>query len=201
LKNAVYRKHPDADYVWFTAVIEGRFADRRSLTTLPPGYEVDRGYTDRCVIRTKKRKKWHAWGDREEAKKAALRRLHSLHQKVRVDVAFISAPVDLPGRERTLSERLLWDHSAISPAPSTVEALSASHSRLQRVAHGGAIAAALGSRNEPASGRQRVRIHPVAGLAILPLAIALTSLALRCRIHSWGVAFIIEHARTVWARD
>ena len=35
VRNVVYRKHPDQDYIYLTANIEGRFADGRSLGTLP----------------------------------------------------------------------------------------------------------------------------------------------------------------------
>jgi hypothetical protein len=49
LRNIVYRKGLD-DYVWITAKIEGRFADGRSLSTLPTTFEIDRGFADECVI-------------------------------------------------------------------------------------------------------------------------------------------------------
>ena len=52
VQNVVYRKD-DHDYVWITARIEGRFADGRSLSTLPAEFEVDAGYVNECVIRTK----------------------------------------------------------------------------------------------------------------------------------------------------
>jgi hypothetical protein len=42
-----------------TAKIEGRFADGRSLTTLPSEFELDKGYTDECVIRARRRVKWY----------------------------------------------------------------------------------------------------------------------------------------------
>ena len=35
LHNLVYRRHPTDPYVWFSAEIKGRFADPRSLRTLP----------------------------------------------------------------------------------------------------------------------------------------------------------------------
>ena len=40
LRNVVYRKHPTSHYVWITAQIEGRFADTRSMGTLPDGKET-----------------------------------------------------------------------------------------------------------------------------------------------------------------
>ncbi|HRD74406.1 MAG TPA: YaaC family protein [Hyphomicrobiaceae bacterium] len=95
VRNVVYRKHPTDDYVWFTAEIVGRFADKRSLRTLPPRFEVDAGYDDRCVIRTKKRIKWFRRGTPKASKAQALARLNTLHRSVRLDLSFISAPLDL----------------------------------------------------------------------------------------------------------
>ena len=48
LRGLVYRISDD--YVWITAKIEGRFADGRSLATLPQQFEVDKGYTNECVF-------------------------------------------------------------------------------------------------------------------------------------------------------
>ena len=45
LRDVVYRKD-EKNYIWLTARIEGRFADGRSLSTLPRQFEVDVGYTD-----------------------------------------------------------------------------------------------------------------------------------------------------------
>ncbi len=60
LRNVVYRKNPNDNYIWFSAEINGRYADKRSLRTLPTTFEVDLGYTDKCIIRTKKKVKWYA---------------------------------------------------------------------------------------------------------------------------------------------
>jgi len=60
LRGLAYRKGND-DYVWVTARIEGRFADGRSLSTLPEQFEVDAGYTNECVIRTRRRVRWYGW--------------------------------------------------------------------------------------------------------------------------------------------
>lgn len=95
IKNAVYRKHPNNNYIWFTAEITGRFADNRSLRTLPATFEVDEGYKDKCVIRTKKRIKWYSRGATQNDQKNAINKLHKLHSSVRLDLGFISAPVDL----------------------------------------------------------------------------------------------------------
>lgn len=103
LRNVIYRKHPTQDYVWFTAEISGRFADKRSLRTLPERFEVDIGYTDQCIIRTKKRIKWFRRGADKDAKSQALARLNNLHRSVRLDLSFISAPVDLWYLRRQIS--------------------------------------------------------------------------------------------------
>lgn len=95
IKNVVYRKHPSDSYVWFSAEISGRFADNRSLRTLPKKFEVDAGYKDKCVIRTKKRIKWYGRGASPEEQERATNRLHNLHRSVRLDLGFISAPLDL----------------------------------------------------------------------------------------------------------
>lgn len=80
IRNVVYRKHPSDDYVWLTADIEGRFADGRTLTTLPPGLESDSGYKDRCVIRTKRRVKWYPYKCERSEKDSALARLQNFHR-------------------------------------------------------------------------------------------------------------------------
>jgi hypothetical protein len=61
LRNPLYRKHPTDPYVWFSAEIRGKFADQRVLRTLPADFEVDAGFAT-CVIRSKKRSKWHRRG-------------------------------------------------------------------------------------------------------------------------------------------
>jgi hypothetical protein len=60
LRHVVYRKGQD-DYVWITANIEGRFADGRSLSTLPPQFEIDHGYSNECVIRARRRVRWYIY--------------------------------------------------------------------------------------------------------------------------------------------
>jgi hypothetical protein len=95
IRNVVYRKHPTDNYIWFSAEINGRYADARSLRTLPDTFEVDNGYTDKCVIRTKRRIKWHSRGSDNEDQEMAISRLNNLHKVVRLDLSFISAPIDL----------------------------------------------------------------------------------------------------------
>lgn len=90
----LYRIHPDGGYVWFTAEVQGRFTDHRSLRTLPSDFEVDHGYNDRCIIRTKGRKKWWKKGDDADAQRAASERLCALHQKTRLRVKHISGQLD-----------------------------------------------------------------------------------------------------------
>jgi hypothetical protein len=74
LRNVIYRKG-GGDYVWITAKIEGRFANGRSLASLPEQFEIDRGYTDECVIRTSRRIKWFGHRASKEDKQRALVRL------------------------------------------------------------------------------------------------------------------------------
>jgi hypothetical protein len=94
LRNVVYRKGAD-NYVWITARIEGRFADGRSLATLPSQFEVDRGYTKECVIRTSRRVKWYEHGASKENKSRAADRLATYHRKLRQSLVYISASPDL----------------------------------------------------------------------------------------------------------
>ena len=95
LRSVVYRKHPTSDYVWVSAVIEGRFADRRSMRTLPSLFKQDRGYGSQCVIRTEKRVKWFGRGDSRSKRLAAISRLGTYHRKLRRHFVYISASPDL----------------------------------------------------------------------------------------------------------
>jgi hypothetical protein len=90
----VYRQHPTERYVWFSAEVQGRFADNRTLRMLPDKFEVDKGWTSTCVIRTKKRVKWSRRGESKEARDAALKRLWTLHRKTRIYVKYISGQLD-----------------------------------------------------------------------------------------------------------
>jgi hypothetical protein len=103
LENLVYRKHPTDNYIWFSAEIIGRYSDRRSLRTLPNKFEIDVGYEEKCIIRTKKRIKWYVQGADEIRKNQALQRLNKLHQSVRLDLSYISAPIDLWYLKRKIS--------------------------------------------------------------------------------------------------
>jgi hypothetical protein len=94
IKGVVYRKGSD-DYVWITAKIEGRFADGRSLATLPRQFEVDKGYTNECVIRTNRRVKWFGRGASKGDKSRATDRLATYHRKLRQHLVYISASPDL----------------------------------------------------------------------------------------------------------
>lgn len=95
LGNLVYRKHPTDNYVWFSAEVRGRHSDPRSLRTLPASFEVDLGYSGRSVIRSRKRLKWFKRGDSKVEKQRAIARLWALHRRMRREISFISAPVDL----------------------------------------------------------------------------------------------------------
>lgn len=94
LRGLVYRKGRD-DYVWITAKIEGRFADGRSLSTLPDQFEVDKGYANECVIRTRRRVKWYGRPASKEEKNRAASRLATYHRKLRQHLVYISASPDL----------------------------------------------------------------------------------------------------------
>jgi hypothetical protein len=94
LRNLVYRKGAD-DYIWITAHIEGRFADGRSLATLPAQFEVDIGYAPACVIRTKKKVKWLGRQSSKEPRAQAEARLFNYHRKLRQHLVYISASPDL----------------------------------------------------------------------------------------------------------
>ena len=99
IENPLYRQHPTDGYVWFSAGIEGRFADTRSLTTLPPIFEVDEGFprkNNSCTVRTKYRIKWHKTrGATAAEKETARKKLWGVHRKTRLAVQCISAPIDI----------------------------------------------------------------------------------------------------------
>jgi hypothetical protein len=95
IKNPVYKRHPTDAYIWFSAEIEGRSADNRTLRALPSFLERDTGYEDACIIRSKKRYKWFRHGASEDDKAKGMRNLWALHRRMRRNILFISAPVDL----------------------------------------------------------------------------------------------------------
>lgn len=94
LRNVVYRRGTD-NYVWMTAKIEGRFADGRSLATLPKQFEIDDGYHDDCVIRTRRKVQWFSKISSREDRDRAIQRLHTYHRKLRPHIVYISASPDL----------------------------------------------------------------------------------------------------------
>jgi YaaC-like Protein len=94
LRGIVYRKGDD-DYVWITAKIEGRFADGRSLWTLPSQFEVDTGYANECVIRTRRKIRWFGRRSSKEQRAQAVARLSTYHRKLRQHIVYISALPDL----------------------------------------------------------------------------------------------------------
>ena len=103
LKKPVYRIHPTDRYVWFSAEIPGRMSDPRVLRTLPVGFEVDLGFPDKCVIRSKKRVKWFGRRDSAKVEQKAVAGLWALHRKMRREISFISAPQDLWYLKRSVS--------------------------------------------------------------------------------------------------
>jgi len=102
LRNVLYRKGDD-DYVWITARIEGRYADGRSLSTLLGQFEVDKGYSTECVIRTKHKIKWHGRRSSKEEIERATTRLLTYHRKLRQHLVYISAAPDLWYIKRKIS--------------------------------------------------------------------------------------------------
>ena len=103
VRNLVYRKHPTDDYVWLTGDIQGRFADGRTIRTLPNGLEQDNGYKDGCVVRTRRRVRWYGRRANDEEKKQALSRLLAYHRKWRQHFSYISASPDLWYVKRSMS--------------------------------------------------------------------------------------------------
>jgi hypothetical protein len=94
IRNLAYRRGAD-DYIWISASIEGRFADGRSLATLPSQFEVDNGYKDQCVIRTRRKIRWCGNRVSKEEKTQARDRLFTYHRKLRQHLVYISASPDL----------------------------------------------------------------------------------------------------------
>jgi hypothetical protein len=66
LRHVVHRKDEN-DYIWLTARIEGRFADGRSLPTLPSQFEIDEGYNIRSFSARSKRRRF----DRKNSESSA----------------------------------------------------------------------------------------------------------------------------------
>jgi hypothetical protein len=94
LVKPVYRQHPTDAYVWFSAEVQGRFADQRTLRALPSRFEVDAGWDEKCVIRTRKRVKWCRRGNSKQDREEARKRLWHLHKTTRLDVKCISGALD-----------------------------------------------------------------------------------------------------------
>jgi hypothetical protein len=124
IRSVVYRKHPTADLIWVTADIEGKFADDRSLRTLPSEFERDAGYTDRCVVRTKNRVKWFKKGESKEDRRASFDRLSSYHRKVRHNLLFISAAPDLWYLKRSIANAHVIDRYSMTLIAAAMHRLS-----------------------------------------------------------------------------
>lgn len=103
ISDVVYRKHPNDHYIWVTAEIKGRMANKKTLKTLPSELEFDPGYGESCVIRSKKRAKWFDRGDSNQEKEEAIKKLHSLHKEIRLYFAPLSAPKNLWYLKRNVS--------------------------------------------------------------------------------------------------
>jgi hypothetical protein len=94
----------EKDYVWVTATIDGRYADGRYLSTLPEQFEIDKGYTDKCVIRTKQKVKWHSRKAPPQGRQDANARLQNYHRRLRQDFVYISSAPDLWYIKREMAE-------------------------------------------------------------------------------------------------
>jgi YaaC-like Protein len=95
LRNVVYRKHPVDDYIWVTAKIEGKFTDRRTLRTLPAAFEIDTGFENECIVRTRRRVRWFDRGSSQAERDRAQHRVATYHRRCRQDLVYISASPDL----------------------------------------------------------------------------------------------------------
>ena len=84
------------------------------MRTLPDGFERDDDYTDRCVIRARRRVRWFGQSDTEDVRSAAFRRLQAYHHSVRRDIVFISASPDLWYLKRKISNSKRIDRYAIT---------------------------------------------------------------------------------------
>lgn len=95
IHNVSYMRHPTLNKIWFSAEVHGQDADGRILRHIPPGFEMDdRG--EKLIIRRKARVDWFArQGATEVEKERAMKRFQTYHQKIRLDVVPISAPLDL----------------------------------------------------------------------------------------------------------
>lgn len=114
LRSVVYRKHPTSDYVWVSAVVEGRFADQRSMRTLPSNFEFDQGFKQEFVIRTKNRVRWFARGAPRADKKSAMDRLRTYHRKLRLHLVYISASPDLWYLKRNVARTTRLDRYGLT---------------------------------------------------------------------------------------
>lgn len=83
----VYVKAIGSTEAWLSADLETRFDDRRVLATLPRGFEKDAGFTEKLVVRKKKRFRWKT-GAKERQKN--LERLTNYHTKLRRNVTYIA---------------------------------------------------------------------------------------------------------------
>jgi hypothetical protein len=95
VRKVAYRKHPTSDYIWVSASVEGRFADQRSMRTLPPAFELDQGCLPEFVIRTRKRIRWVERGESKANRESALTRLQNYHRRMRRHLVYIAASPDL----------------------------------------------------------------------------------------------------------
>lgn len=124
ISNPRYRKHPSNRKYWFSAEIKGRFTHSNTLKTLPSVFEVDEGYQDRCVIRSKSRCDWLKHGDGDDVKNKCISDFHKLHRKMRSFVFLISSSKDLWYIKRSVSGSEFIDRSTLVIALAAMHRLS-----------------------------------------------------------------------------
>lgn len=84
ISNPKFVKNKDSK-VWISFIIHDRYASSKMLASLPAKFEKDLSYTEKCVIRMKKRFKWDIHTDIEERKKI----LCNYHQNARKYLYYI----------------------------------------------------------------------------------------------------------------
>ena len=65
VKQPMFVRKDGSDDAWFVAELDGRYVSNQLKNILLPGYEVDAGVKERCLIRRKKRFKWKIRGNHQ----------------------------------------------------------------------------------------------------------------------------------------
>lgn len=89
LDEPTYVRKYGSSEAWLMAYVDGRHDNKRIMSTLPPGYQVDHGFADKLVVRRKKRFRWQR--KRTAGSKAKnLSSLQNYHTKTRRDLVYIA---------------------------------------------------------------------------------------------------------------